>query len=273
MTYALEGRPMASLSPARRAVHQLFTSLNASQVWMRWRWLHKLFLLWNPQPLFHVRGVPIRVFLPLGQLGIFDTARNWERREPETLDWIDAMRSADVFFDIGASFGTETLYAARKKDGPGKIVAFDCDLLPSHYLALNLRLNHIHKVEFFFLALGDGSRPIEFSCPSNIFLSGRHHLSAPENSISYRLWSLMLDDFCQARQLRPTHVKIDVDGRELEVLSGMRGILDDPGLKSLLVEVRPDTIALVVDRLESNGFRTPASVEVVGESANLVFNR
>lgn len=264
---------MIGNSPARRAVHDLFSRLNSSRLWKHARWLYRLSVLLNPQPVFLVRGVAIRVALPLGQLGVFDTAKNWELREPETLDWIDGMGPSDIFVDVGASFGTETLYAALKSGGPGRIYAFDGDLLPSHYLALNLRLNRIMHVSLYFLPLGRGSQPIEFTCPSNVFLSGQHHLAAPENSISYHLWSQALDDFCEVSRVFPTHVKIDVDGRELSVLEGMSRTLADPALRSLLVEVRQDTMDRVVAWLDRFGFHTPSPLVLTGESTNLSFHR
>ena len=74
-----------------------------------------------PTPKTMVRGVPIRIILPLNQVGVYNTYKNWETREPEVLDWIDGFEKGCTFFDVGASFGTETLYAALKKMGLRKL--------------------------------------------------------------------------------------------------------------------------------------------------------
>ena len=71
-----------------------------------------------PIPQAIVRGVPIKVIIPLNQVGVYNTFKNWENREPEVLDWIDGFESGCTFFDVGASFGTETLYAALKTKWP-----------------------------------------------------------------------------------------------------------------------------------------------------------
>ena len=68
-----------------------------------------------PIPQTIVMGVPIRVILPLNKVGVYNTIKNWEERAPEVLDWIDGFEKNCTFFDVGASFGTETLYAALKK--------------------------------------------------------------------------------------------------------------------------------------------------------------
>ena len=65
-----------------------------------------------PIPATIVRGVPIKIILPLNQVGVYNTFKDWEKREPEVLDWIDGFEKDCIFFDVGASFGTETLYAA-----------------------------------------------------------------------------------------------------------------------------------------------------------------
>src|SRR3954464_7984498 len=76
--------------------------------------LHKLFSRLLPVRTFQVRGVAIRCAIPLHQTGTFNEAEGWSRREPEVLDWIDGFAPDSVFFDIGANFVTETLYAAMK---------------------------------------------------------------------------------------------------------------------------------------------------------------
>ncbi len=77
-------------------------------------WLFKVNTRILPAPKTVVRGVPIRVVMPLHQEGVYDAFNAWEKREEETLDWIDSFEADSTFFDIGAGFGTETLYAALK---------------------------------------------------------------------------------------------------------------------------------------------------------------
>jgi hypothetical protein len=108
-----------------------------------------------PVPQTIVRGIPIKIIIPINQVGVYNTMKSWEEREPEVLDWIDSFEKGCTFFDVGASFGTETLYAALKKDGPEKIVSFDLSLESSFNLAYNISLNNINNVDQYFISLSD----------------------------------------------------------------------------------------------------------------------
>jgi FkbM family methyltransferase len=217
--------------------------------------LHKLFSRLLPVRRFTVRGVAIRCAIPLHQTGTFNEAEGWNRREPEVLDWIDSFGPDSVFFDIGANFGTETLYAALKPGGPQRICAFDAEFIGSYNLALNLRLNGIAKVENYACAVGatDG------------------FLALPEN-INY-LWVLpgekygktrktipvfSVDSIVRTSGLVPSHVKIDVDGPEAEIVQGMKETLRNPAMKSLMVEINSDAARESITRaLAEAGFAAP----------------
>jgi FkbM family methyltransferase len=171
-----------------------------------------------PIPQALVRGVPIKVIIPLNQVGVYNTFKHWENREPEVLDWIDGFEPGCTFFDVGASFGTETLYAALKPNGPNKIVSFDLCLQSSFNLSYNISLNNIKKVDQYFLALMDGIKLIPFETPSNYyFVKGRETYE----NLQFNTLSLSLDQFIKMSQISPNYIKIDVDGAEPGVIAGM----------------------------------------------------
>jgi FkbM family methyltransferase len=217
--------------------------------------LHKLFSRLLPLRTFRVRGIAIRCAIPLHQTGTFNEAEGWSRREPEVLDWIDSFAPDSVFFDIGANFGTETLYAAMKPGGPKRICAFDAEFIGSYNLALNLRLNGIAHVENYACAVGreDG------------------FLTLPEN-INY-LWVLPAEKYGKTQKLMPvfsvdsivrrsgivpSHVKIDVDGPEAEIIAGMAETLRNPTMKSLMVEINSEAARESITRaLAEAGFAAP----------------
>jgi FkbM family methyltransferase len=205
-----------------------------------------------PIPQAIVRGVPIKVIIPLNQVGVYNTFKSWEEREPEVLDWIDGFEAGCTFFDVGASFGTETLYAALKPNGPKKIVSFDLSLASSFNLAYNISLNNIKNVDQYFLALGDKMDLIFFEEPTQYyFIKGREKY----DSIPFNALSISMDQFIKMSHLSPDYIKIDVDGAEQDIISGMSGTMRNQKLKSVVVEVSERSEPAITEFFEKAGFK------------------
>ena len=205
-----------------------------------------------PIPQARVRGVPIKIIIPLNQVGVYNTFKNWENREPEVLDWIDGFESGCTFFDVGASFGTETLYAALKPNGPQKIVSFDLCLQASFNLSYNISLNNIKNVDQYFLALSNKIKLIPFTTPSNYyFVEGRETY----DSILFNTLSISMDQFIEMSHMVPDYIKIDVDGAEKEIISGMAKTVQNKRLKSVVVEVSDQSETGITEFFERAGFK------------------
>jgi FkbM family methyltransferase len=219
-----------------------------------------------PLPQTKVRGVPIKIIIPLNQVGVYNTFKDWEKREPEVLDWIDGFASGCTFFDIGASFGTETLYAALKKNGPQKIVAIDASLDSSVNLAYNITLNNIDNVEQYFIALSDGMSLYAYSDPTQYY----HVKGRPKyDFIHYNTLSISLDQFIKMTLLFPDYLKIDVDGAEQDIIKGMSETVRNRRLKSVAIEVSAQSELAVRQFFMENGFKV--KVERKWEEAEKIF--
>jgi FkbM family methyltransferase len=214
--------------------------------------LHQLFARLLPVRRFDVRGVAITCALPLHQVGTRLEAFDWSAREPEVLDWIDGFEAGAVFFDIGANFGTETLYAALKPGGPVRICAFDAEFIGGYNLALNLRLNRIGHVENYAVAVGARSGFLRVAENLNYL-----HVDGLEKyaTSTKHLRLIALDDFVAETGLCPSYVKIDVDGPERAIVEGMRTTLRNPALRSLMIEINDaDSHAAITAMLGEAGF-------------------
>ncbi|MBU4233705.1 MAG: FkbM family methyltransferase, partial [Proteobacteria bacterium] len=155
-------------------------------------------------------------------------------------------------FDVGASFGTETLYAALKPNGPIKIVSFDLCLQSSFNLSYNINLNNITNVDQYFIALLDEFKLIPFAIPSNYhFVKGKETY----HSIPFNTLSLSMDQFIEMSRIFPDYIRIDVDGAEQEIILGMTNTAKNKRLKSVVVEVSDNSESAITEFFEKAGFK------------------
>jgi FkbM family methyltransferase len=204
-----------------------------------------------PIPKTIIRGVPIKIILPLNQVGVYSTFKNWEKREPEVLDWIDGFEKGCVFFDVGASFGTETLYAALKNEGPRKIISFDLALESSFNLAYNISLNNISKVEQYFLALSDKINLIPYRCVTQYYyIEGRKQY----DNVTYKTIAISMDKFINMAHIFPDYIKIDVDGAEESIIAGMTETVKNERLRSVVIEVSNKSEPAISNFFHKAGF-------------------
>jgi FkbM family methyltransferase len=205
-----------------------------------------------PIPQAIVKGVPIKVIIPLNQVGVYNTFKNWENREPEVLDWIDGFEPHCTFFDVGAGFGTETLYAALKRNGPNRIVSFDLCLQASFNLSYNISLNNIKNVDQYYIALLDDFKIIPFAMPTNYnFVKGKEKY----DRIPFNTLSISMDQFIEMSRIFPDYIKIDVDGAEPEIILGMTETVQNKRLKSVVVEVSDNSEPAITEFFERAGFK------------------
>ena len=204
-----------------------------------------------PIPKTIIRGVPIKIILPLNQVGVYNTFKDWEKREPEVLDWIDGFEKGCIFFDVGASFGTETLYAALKDEGPKKIVSFDLDLESSFNLAYNISLNNISNVEQYFLALSDRFNFQSYKCVTQYYYVEQRD---KYDNVNYKTIAISMDKFINMTHIFPDYIKIDVDGAEESIISGMTETVKNERLRSVVVEVSDKSEPAISDFFHKAGF-------------------
>jgi FkbM family methyltransferase len=226
-----------------------------------------------PIPKTIVRGVPIKIILPLNQVGVYNTFKDWEEREPEVLDWIDGFEKGCIFFDVGASFGTETLYAALKNGGPKKIVSFDLDLESAFNLSYNISLNNISNVENYFLALSDGLNLMSYMCVTQYYyIEGRKK----HDNVTYNTLSISMDQFINMTNIVPDYIKIDVDGAEESIISGMAETVQNEKLRSVVIEVSDKSERAISDFFRKAGFRIEFERALTTEGTkfkNIIFTR
>jgi FkbM family methyltransferase len=189
-------------------------------------------------------------------------------KEPATVEWIERrVRPGDVFYDIGANVGPYALIAAAFTQRQAKIYAFEPSAGSYHDLCRNLVLNDCHDaIVPLPVALWSQTTLTVFQQRTLAAGAGRHLLAGvpSERKAVYRepLLAYALDDLVEQFGLPvPNHVKLDVDGPELQVLQGASLTLRRPEWRSLIVEVERDqegAEAAIADLMVEAGFSLSA---------------
>ena len=193
------------------------------------------------------------VYLQLTSRQEFHRLKSCEK-EPWTVRWVeDYLGPDEVLYDVGANVGAYTLLAAVTVPG-ARVVSFEPS--PANFAALcaNLELNAVtDRVTPIPLALGD--HPRSATMDSDATVPGASPRVNSDRAGGARTLVDRLDDVVERFDLpHPNHLKLDVDGGELEVLAGAEGVLDAGTVKSLMVELDRERERLVVDRLDGLGF-------------------
>ena len=215
-------------------------------------------------------GIPLRVrsnvdnyslvFIANTFLEYHLRAKQGYKREPITVDWILGMIGKDdIVFDIGANVGTYSLLMGKKMaSGTGQVFAFEPEA--SNFLSLNenIKLNYLeNRVIAYPIAFSDSSRSAHLFLSSNIRGSACHSIDAPISEgkpfvtqHTQGIYVVSVDDFCGKNEMPiPNHIKIDVDGAELGIITGMQNVLDNQKLKTIMIEITEENDGETVEEM------------------------
>jgi FkbM family methyltransferase len=168
-------------------------------------------------------------------------------KEPDTIQWIDRFEPSDVFWDVGANVGVFSLYAARQRGV--QVLAFEPSADNYMVLCKNIEMNALERrIVPYCIALA-GSTVLGVLNLSSRQIGAALHQFGERGEISrycngasttsaQGMVGFTIDDFIlQFRPSFPTHLKLDVDGLESQILQGARQTLHDPRLQSIMAEL------------------------------------
>jgi FkbM family methyltransferase len=147
--------------------------------------------------------------------------------EPETVYMYNfLLRPGDVFFDVGANIGWNTLFASFAVESNGAVYAFEPEEKNFNRLEKNIKLNELNNVRACKIALSDklgfGSL---FKSNENF---GNHILDAQGvNTTTHpeivQVEIATIDSVIQQYEINPNKIrlmKLDTEGSEMAVLNG-----------------------------------------------------
>jgi len=203
-------------------------------------------------------------------------------KEPETVAWIRAhMRAGDVFYDIGANVGAYSFVAHAVAAGRCLVYAFEPSFSTFAALSENVGLNRCQqKILPFNIALTDETGLIQLNLSSVGPGAALHSLGAAVNEFGepfapqfvQPVLGYRLDDIIEQFGFpHPNLIKLDVDGSELNVLTGAQKVLQTPNLRTLLVEINEqlEDSKHLIDKLSMSGLKFRSKY---ARSASNMFN-
>jgi FkbM family methyltransferase len=190
---------------------------------------------------------------------------NYCKKEPETVAWIESMPQGSVFYDIGANIGAFSLIAASQNGKISQVVSIEPAYHNFSALVQNIITNGFGNIIipincavadettigiFNYRKLMTGSAESVFGRPIDV----KGSVFKPIATLRQPAFSL--DDLVQILKLPfPTHIKVDVDGIELKIISGAKTIISDPRVQGLMFEASSlEEEGMIRDTLPQHGF-------------------
>lgn len=195
-------------------------------------------------------------------------AEKTEGIEPELLDWMDSFEPGAVFYDLGASVGAFSIYAAKKG---AQVFAFEAEAQNYAVAEKNHFLNGDDietELSIFNLAVSDSCRMERLYIRR--YNAGEHNkiVGVPEMRDTHQAFApdhvqpilaYPLDALITQFSLPvPRYIKIDIDGSEEPALRGAPALFSNPDLHEVFIEIsKPDEAgegAVIMDLMSGYGF-------------------
>jgi len=165
-------------------------------------------------------------------------------KEPETIEWIDGFQPGETMWDIGANVGIYSIYAAMRGIN---VMAFEPHFANYFQLCVNVMLNDLQeRVMPMCVALTARKEvntinlaSIEFGSSMSSFGSNLDFRGQPyKPEFCQGMIGVDIDGFIEDFGIAyPSHVKIDVDGIELDIIRGGRRTFANPAIRSVSIEL------------------------------------
>jgi FkbM family methyltransferase len=176
-------------------------------------------------------------------------ADTFSTKEPETLEWIDAIPSGSILWDIGANVGLYSCYAAKKRGC--RVFAFEPSVFNLELLAKNIHANSLTElVTIVPLPLSDklavntlNMTNTEWGGALSTFGQDYGHDGRPMPKVfSFPTIGLSMHDAQERLNIpAPNFIKMDVDGIEHLILKGGASILNTAD--GVLIEINDQFLA------------------------------
>jgi FkbM family methyltransferase len=150
----------------------------------------------------------------------------------------ELLKPGMTFVDVGAHVGQFSLLGSGLVGMEGTVHSFEPEPQTFEFLQHNVVINGLRNVHPIRCALGESSKSVQLyvARPDNL---GQTSLRQPNNfsGVQVKVQCRTLDDYAEEHGIdRINLLKIDVEGAELDVLLGARGVLSRNPKPHILIE-------------------------------------
>lgn len=163
--------------------------------------------------------------------------------------WITtSLSKTTIFWDVGGCVGNFSIYAARTGS---RVLVFEPDGLTYSSLLTNTFNSNLKNISVYPIALGNHDKFSSLIMKKFEIANAYNSVENPESPIDRSIIPEYEQNVCEYKASTlisnhafpvPTHIKIDVDGNELEVLLGFGDFLYDPKIVSVFIELDSQNI-------------------------------
>ncbi len=147
-----------------------------------------------------------------------------ERHEPAVKQIVAQVHDGDAV-DVGANLGLYTMILSKRLAERGKVLSIEPDPFYFRQLRKNVDINKCRNVFPVNMAAWSANEKLKLTRHAFGGAPTDTYLSQTTNSSSFTVRGAPLDELLSRLSIKPRLVKIDVEGAEYQVLSGMENTL------------------------------------------------
>ena len=180
--------------------------------------------------------------------------------------FISLLRPGDVVWDVGAFMGMYSVFSSKAVGPTGRVIAFEPESAAFQLLQRNIALNKATNIMTQKSALSDVS-----TSDGRIYGAQRHNnaIHSLRRSVNHeeqgqKVQIDVADQLVEHSNVPiPNAIKMDVEGAEMQALSGMRSLLLNRECRLIFLEVHPEelktfeaSVSSIDNLLADAGFET-----------------